>query len=269
MSTDRAHIIEAEHIYAAYQDNLALEDVSFQIQEGEFWGILGPNGSGKTTLLKVMLGLMKPLSGTIRIWGQKPSQLGSKRDRIGYVPQHPTIDLSFPINVRDVVMLGRSRMIGLGKRPAEEDKEAVQEALQRVELLDFADRQIGQLSGGQRQRVMIARALVTYPEILILDEPTAALDVNATESFYEWLHKMHNTMNLTMIIVSHDVGVISKYVDTVACLNKRLVAHGIPNEVMGKETLEEMYGCDAIFFRHGEVPHMVVASGKKPEEKND
>jgi len=269
MPTEQSYIIEAEHIYAAYQDNLALEDVSFNIRKGEFWGILGPNGSGKTTLLKVILGLMKPLSGTVRVWGQTPGQLGSKRDRIGYVPQHATIDLSFPISVYDVVMLGRSRMIGLGKRPGKEDKEAVQEALKRVELSKAANRQIGQLSGGQRQRVMIARSLVTFPEILILDEPTAALDVNATQSFYEWLHKMHHNMNLTMIVVSHDVGVISRHVDTVACLNRRLVAHGIPNEVMGKETLEEMYGCDAIFFRHGEVPHMVVSTGGMPEKKND
>jgi len=259
-------VLAVENLYVAYQDKIVLEDVSFQICRGEFWGILGPNGSGKTTLLRSMVGLIQPLSGRVRVFGLAPNSLGAHRDQIGYVPQHVSIDYNFPIRVEEAVMLGRSRKIGLGKRPKAEDHHAVHRALELVEMDEYANRQIGRLSGGQRQRVLIARALALEPELLLLDEPTAALDVNATQSFYEWLHSMHAQMNLTLVIVSHDVGVVSRYVSTVACLNRRLVAHGLPNEVLGKDTLEEMYGCDAIFFGHGQIPHMVVAG---PSARHD
>ena len=255
-------VIETRHLYVAYHDKLVLEDITFSVNRTEFWGILGPNGSGKSTLLKAILGLIEPLSGQACVFGKQSTQLNNERRRIGYVPQSVEMNLQFPINVWDVVMLGRSRLIGSGRRPKANDKQAVRKALQQVEMIEHADQSIGHLSGGQRQRALIARALATEPEILILDEPTAALDINATESFYEWLHNMQQQMKLTLIIVSHDVGVISQYVDAVACLNKRLVTHGIPNQVLGKDTLEEMYGCQAMFFGHGEVPHLVVPKQK-------
>jgi zinc transport system ATP-binding protein len=255
-------IISAQHLSVAYQDKLVLEDITFDIHRGEFWGILGPNGSGKTTLLRAMLGLMTSISGSITVFGKRPHNLGAERDRIGYVPQYAKIDFNFPIRVRDVVLLGRSRKIGLGKRARLLDKKAVAKALELVEISDLADRQIGRLSGGQRQRVLIARALALEPEILLLDEPTAALDVNAAESFYEWLHSMHEKMKLTLVLVSHDIGVVSRYVSAVACLNRTLVAHGLPSEVLASEALEQMYGCDAMLFGHGAVPHMVVKPGE-------
>ena len=256
-------LVSSDHLSVAYQDKIVLEDITMQIHAGDFWGILGPNGSGKTTLLRAMLGLVEPFSGSIRIFDKTPQQLGSDRDRIGYVPQHAVIDFQFPIHVRDVVLLGRSRKIGLGRRAGKADKQAVARALDLVEISDLANRQIGQLSGGQRQRVLIARALALEPDILFLDEPTAALDVNAAESFYEWLHAMHEKMNLTLVLVSHDVGVISRYVSAVACLNRRLVAHGLPSEVLNGQAIEGMYGCDAMLFGHGDVPHMVVTPGAK------
>jgi len=152
-------MVQADHLYVAFQDKIVLEDISFRIHAGEFWGILGPNGSGKTTLLRSMLGLVHPFSGSVSLFGKAPQQLVQERDRIGYVPQHAVIDFQFPIRVRDVVLLGRSRKIGIGRRPGREDKEAVERALELVEISDLAGRQIGQLSGGQRQRVLIARAL--------------------------------------------------------------------------------------------------------------
>ena len=253
-------IIECSNLSVAYQDKLALENVSLNIHRSEFWGILGPNGSGKTTLLRAILGLLTPLNGYISVFGQPPDRLGALRDKIGYVPQSALIDFNFPLRVRDMVMLGRSRKIGPGRRPKSDDWRAVDRALARVEMADLADRQIGRLSGGQRQRALIARALALEPELLLLDEPTAALDVGATEGFYEWLHHMHEQMRMTLLLVSHDVGVVSQYVSAVACLNRRLVAHGRPQEILGKETLEGMYGCDAMFFQLGDVPHMVVPS---------
>lgn len=265
MADKKSCIVSADHLSVAYQDKLVLENITFDIHAGEFWGILGPNGSGKTTLLRAMLGLNEPFSGSIKIFGKNPLELGPQRDRIGYVPQHAVIDFNFPIKVKDVVLLGRSRKIGVGKRASKQDKEAAERALEFVEITDLAHRQIGRLSGGQRQRVLIARALALEPEILLLDEPTAALDVNAAESFYEWLHTMHESMKLTLVLVSHDIGVVSRYVSAVACLNRTLVAHGLPSEVLAGDGLEQMYGCDAMLFGHGEVPHMVVTPGKGGE----
>ncbi len=257
-------VISTEHLYVAYEDKLILDDITFEIKKGQFWGILGPNGSGKTTLLGALLGLVKPLSGKIKVLGHSPDKLGAKRDLLGYVPQYTQVDLKFPIKVKDVVLLGRARKMGIGKRPGKDDWQAVDKALNLVNLQNLADRQIGRLSGGERQRVLIARALALEPEILFLDEPTASLDVGATESFYEWLYSMYKNLNITLVLVSHDVGVISKYVDSVACLNGRLVAHGLPEQILNNHNLEDMYGCDAVFFHHGKVPHIVVA---EPESK--
>jgi zinc transport system ATP-binding protein len=263
MDPEKTNVVRADHLSVAYQDKLVLENITFDIHAGEFWGILGPNGSGKTTLLRAMLGLNEPFSGSIKIFDKNPVDLGPQRDRIGYVPQHAIIDFNFPIKVKDVVLLGRSRKIGIGKRVSRIDKEAAEKAMEFVEITDLADRQIGRLSGGQRQRVLIARALALEPEILLLDEPTAALDVNAAEGFYEWLHTTHEKMKLTLVLVSHDVGVVSRYVNAVACLNRTLVAHGLPSEVLAGDALEQMYGCDAMLFGHGDVPHMVVTPGER------
>lgn len=269
MSENIDNVVVASQLYVAFQDKFVLEDINFKIKRGEFWGIIGPNGSGKTTLLRTMLGLIEPAMGYVTLFGQKPKDLGAKRDLIGYVPQHASIDFNFPIQVKDVVLLGKSRKIGIGKRAGKGDKEAVDKALQLVDITQLADQQIGKLSGGQRQRVLIARALAMEPEILLLDEPTAALDVGTAESFYEWLHSMQKKMNLTLVLISHDVGVVSRFVTVVACLNKKLVAHGVPHEVLGHENLEKMYGCDAMYFGHGDVPHMVVVNEQKTTKRKN
>lgn len=265
MSHSAEIIIQTTHLCVAYQDKVVLEDITFEIKRGEFWGILGPNGSGKTTLLRTLLGLIPPISGDVSIFGVHPRKLNSLRDKIGYVPQFSTIDFQFPIKVKDVVLLGRSRKIGLGKKTHSQDWEAVYQALDRVNMSEYAEEQIGRLSGGQRQRIFIARSLALKPDVLLLDEPTAALDPNASESFYEWLHSMQKNMGLTLVIVSHDVGVVSRYVDAIACLNTSLIAHGVPSKVLTSTTLEKMYGCDALLFQHGQVPHMVVSHSENGE----
>jgi len=264
---EKGPVIELEHVYVLYGRQTILEDVTFKVNRGEFVGVIGPNGAGKTTLLKVILGLIRPVRGTVRVFGVPPWELDGGRGRIGYVPQLSDIDLRFPVHVGEVVLMGRYGRIGLLRRPGPADREAARRALEMVGMAHLAHRQIGELSSGQRQRVFVARALATEPEILLLDEPTTGFDLAMTESFYELLHQLHRRLSLTVVLVSHDVGVVSQYVDQVACLSRRLVAHGRPQEVLGEGALRCMYGPEAMFFGHGPVPHMVV--GRRPEHDEE
>lgn len=250
--------VEFVHASVAYQDRIALDDVTFSIDPGSFWGIIGPNGSGKTTLVRAVLGLVDPFLGEVRTFGSPPSALKERRSLIGYVPQHADVDFSFPVSVRDAVLMGGFGKAGLFRRPSSELRAAADEALDRVQIADLAKRQIGELSGGQRQRMLIARALVLHPKLLILDEPTAALDHSTSEGLYEWLHGLNTKDDTTILLVSHDIGVVSEWVDSVACLNTSLVAHGRPADVLTTPALESMYGCGAVVFQHGHLPHMVV-----------
>jgi len=251
-------VIEVEELTVAYGKLIVLEEVTLRVGQGEFLAIIGPNGSGKTTLLRTMLGLIRPNRGSVHIYGRDSSELGAVRSKIGYVPQLTSVDFRFPVRVADVVMMGRYGRLGLFRWPRRADREATARALDRVGMGEFADRQIGKLSGGQRQRVFVARALVSEPRVLLLDEPTTGTDVESTETLYELLDTLNREEQITIVLVSHDVGVVAQHVDTVACLNRRLVAHGRPGEVLDRESLACMYGTDAMFFGHGEVPHMVV-----------
>ena len=250
-------IIQLDSVRVIFQELLVLEDVSLSVSPGEFLAIIGPNGAGKTTLLRVILGLVRPASGEVRVFGKVPWELNGERRRIGYVPQILSVDLNFPVCASEVVLMGRYGRIGLLRRPSADDRAAVRQAMERVGIADLAHRPIARLSGGQRQRVFLARALANEPDLLLLDEPTTGVDVAATESLYELLRGLHED-GITILVVSHDVGVVASYVDGVACVNRRLVAHGRPDEVLGSEELAQMYGCDAMFFHHGQAPHMVV-----------
>jgi zinc transport system ATP-binding protein len=251
------NIIELENVTAGYKDVVVLQDVSLNIHRGSFLAIVGPNGAGKTTLIKVVLGLLRPLSGRVKVFGKEPLELGEERKRIGYVPQIFSVDLNFPISVTDVVSMGRYGKVGLFKRLGGYDIEAVKNSMEKVGILELKNNPISRLSGGQRQRVFLARALAIEPDILFLDEPTTGVDVTATESLYELLHALKDE-GITIIVVSHDIGVVASYVDSVACLNKRLIVHGRPSEVMGAEELKEMYGCDAMLLFHRHTPHISV-----------
>jgi ABC-type Mn2+/Zn2+ transport system ATPase subunit len=251
-------IAELLHVTVHYQELVALEDVTLRILPGEFLAVIGPNGSGKTTLIKVILGLVEPTEGTVRLFGKPPGKLERQAwGKLGYVPQLARIDPHFPISVFDVVLMGRYGQVGLIRRPSAVDKEAARRALARVGLGDLARRQIGRLSGGQRQRVLIARALATEPELLILDEPTTGVDVGTTEGLFDLLDVFHRE-GMTVVVVSHDVGVVAQHVDQVACVNRCLVAHGRPNEVLSPDVLECMYGRQAALLDHGDLPHIVV-----------
>ena len=250
-------IIELNHVAVSFQDLLALDDVSLAVPAGSFLALIGPNGAGKTTLLQVILGLVRPTAGSVKVFGRSPADLEGERCRIGYVPQVMSVDLDFPVSVGEVVMMGRYGRMGLFHRPAASDRAAALEAMQRVGIADLADRPIRRLSGGQRQRAFLARALANRPDLLLLDEPTTGVDVASSEGLYELLRVLH-AGGITMLVVSHDVGVVASYVEGVVCINRRLVAHGRPAEVLGSEELAGMYGCDAMFFHHGRVPHLVV-----------
>lgn len=251
------YIVELEHVTVCYQDLVALEDVSLQVAPGEFVALIGPNGSGKTTLVKTILGLVTPSAGTVRLFGKTPQQLNHGWQRVGYVPQIAHIDSRFPIRVFDVVLMGRYGKVGLIRRPGPGDREATWRALERVGIADLARRPIGRLSGGQRQRALVARALATEPELLLLDEPTTGVDVGTTEGLFDVLVALHQ-QGVTVLVVSHDVGVVAQHVDQVVCVNRRLIAHGRPEEVLNGDVLECMYGPQAALLDHGALPHLVV-----------
>jgi ABC-type Mn2+/Zn2+ transport system ATPase subunit len=258
------YVIELDHATVRYQDLVALEEVTFRVAAGEFVALIGPNGSGKTTLVKTILGLVKLASGAARLFDKLPEQLDGEWKRVGYVPQLAQIDARFPIRVLDVVLMGRYGRLGLIRRPGRRDREAARRTLEQVGIADLARRPIGRLSGGQRQRVLVARALANEPELLLLDEPTTGVDVGTSEGLFDLLDVLHH-QGMTILVVSHDVGVVAQRVDQVACINRRLVAHGRPEEVLSGEVLGCMYGPQAALVGHGQVPHIVVQQHGRPK----
>ena len=255
-------IIQIADLDFAYNGQRVLEEVNLEVLEGDFLAMIGPNGGGKTTLLKLMLGLLKPAHGRIRIMG-KPATSASHY--IGYVPQDVHINRRFPITALDVVLMGK---LAPGKRwskKAEQDRRDALAALERIDMAGLADRRIGELSGGQRQRVFIARALVTHPRLLLLDEPTASIDSRGQTDFYRLLKRLNK--DVTIIVVSHDLLVISTYVKSVACVNHRLHYHqqaeitGDMLETMYPCTVEEV--CPVELVTHGHLPHRVLQHHKE------
>ncbi|MCK4614918.1 MAG: ABC transporter ATP-binding protein, partial [Thermoplasmata archaeon] len=228
-----------------------LKDITLSVEENEFLGIIGPNGGGKTTLLKVILGILKPRKGTVRVFGLPPTQA---HHLIGYVPQYLSFDRQFPISVWDVVLMGRLGKLGFKPFYTTRDKEAAMEALNQVEMGEFGDKQLSQLSGGQQQRVLIARALCTNPKIILLDEPMASVDKKMETSIYEFLRELNKA--ITIILVTHDIGVLSTYVKKIGCLNKYLIYH--ESKELTKEMLEAAYECPVDLIAHG-VPHRVLS----------
>ncbi len=234
-----------------YGNILALQDIDLQIASGDFMGIIGPNGSGKTSLLKSILGLVKPANGTISVLGMPPREACSQ---IGYVPQMTNIDRDFPITVKEAVMMGRLvGKPGLFHRYHQNDRQVVEQYLERLEIAELVDRQIGQLSGGQLKRVLIARSLVVEPRILLLDEPTAGVDAHSSSQIYELLKDLNQS--ITIIIVTHDTMAVSSYLKSIACINQTLYYHGDPN--LSSELIMRVYGCPVELIAHG-VPHRVL-----------
>ena len=228
-------VIDIQHLSFAYNGQLVLDDVDLRIEEKEFIAMIGPNGGGKTTLLKLVLGLLKPAQGSVKVFGLAAEKASH---HIGYVPQDVDINRRFPITVQDVVLMGKlhqKKRFGSGKSHRDE----AMAALRQMDMADYANRKIGDLSGGQRQRVFIARALITQPKILMLDEPTASIDTKGQADFFNMLKELNK--DLTIMVVSHDLLAISPYVTSAACVNRRLHFHQkIDNS---GELLEAMQAC--------------------------
>ncbi|MEA1959476.1 MAG: ABC transporter ATP-binding protein [Chloroflexota bacterium] len=242
-------VVKLEDVWLRYDGTPVLEGVNLSLYRDDFLGIIGPNGGGKTTLFRVMLGLVKPGRGSVTILGETPE--GGRR-HVGYLPQHSLFDPDFPASVMEVVLMGRLGNAGLFRRYGRDDKGAAVRVLETVGMTDYRDRQIGKLSGGQQQRAFLARALVSEPQILLLDEPMANVDTPMQAGFYELLESLKHKM--TIIMVSHDVSVVSACVDKIACLNRRLYYHGTGE--LTKHDIEEAYQCPVELIAHG-VPHRV------------
>ncbi len=246
---NKKEVISIHNLWASYGEETVLQDINLSVKEQDFIGLIGPNGGGKTTLFKVLLGLLHPSKGVVRILGQ-PVEKG--RRHIGYVPQLATFDRDFPINVREVVQMGRLGERRLLHPYTREDDEIVEQALRDVEITMLRDQPIGGLSGGQLQRVYIARALATQPKILLLDEPLANVDPQVSGDIYDLLDELNE--HITILMVSHDMGAISSHVKTIGCLNRRLFYHG--EKQITTDMIEAAYQCPIDLIAHG-IAHRV------------
>lgn len=214
----RETIVQLKDVTFGYGSRPVVEDIQLDIYRDDFLAIVGPNGGGKTTLLRLMLGLLQPRSGTIRIFGEPPK---AARARIGYVPQRPRFEADFPATVEEIVLTGRLGHRGIGRRYNDDDRQAARQAIEELDLGHLANRSINALSGGERQRTLVARALSSQPDMLLMDEPTSSVDSRVEKNFYELLRDLHR--RIPIVLVSHDLGFVSAYVTRVACVNRRLV----------------------------------------------
>jgi zinc transport system ATP-binding protein len=222
--------IKIEGLTAGYDGRAVFSNVDLELKDRDFLAIIGPNGGGKTTLFRAILGLISPMKGTVKVFGEEPA--GSPSG-IGYVPQNENLDSEYPISAREVVLMGMRCKKGLRPFYSKEEKEAAERAMEYAEVSDFADSRISKLSGGQRQRVYLARALAPEPKILMLDEPTASLDPSMKDCTYDILRKL-NKDGVAIMLITHDMSSISHDVKRIACMNHRLIVNDAP------EITEEM-----------------------------
>lgn len=246
MTDHKRALISLENISAGYDGKPVLKDVNMEVLPGDFIGVIGPNGGGKTTLIKVILGLLKPMTG-------KVDYHLDNNEAIGYLPQFNQIDHKFPITVLDVILSGKSGKKKLLFGHQKSDKKEAVRLLENMGVEHLIDESIGELSGGQMQRVFLARALISNPQVLILDEPNTYVDNKFEGELYEMLREYNKRMSI--IMVSHDVGTISAYVKTIACVNESLHYHR--SNVITEKQLAS-YNCPIQLVTHGEVPHTVL-----------
>ena len=235
-----ATLVDLRDASFGYGRTVVLQKVQFGLDAGEFVGLVGPNGAGKTTLLRGLLGLIRPQSGERRI---NPPEAGA--DVVfGYVPQEKAVDPFFPLSVLDVVLMGRYRLLGPGRRPAAEDKKAALACLEHVQLPQFAGASFQELSGGQKQRVLLARALATEPHVLILDEPTSAMDLAAEKGLMAVIQERHEAQGLTVVLAAHDLNLVGRFASQIGIVAGGRVLSGPPRELLEARRLREVYGVD-------------------------
>jgi len=233
-------LILVESVSFNLQGLQVLENVSFSIAPGDFLALIGPNGSGKTTLIRIILGLIKASKGQVFLLGERSEQF-TQWQRIGYVPQKAThLDPYFPASVREIVAMGLISSKRFPRFLNWKDESSIDGALELVGLKEFKSRRIGELSGGQQQRVFIARAIVNGPDVLFLDEPTAGVDADTQARFYDLLADLNRRQGLTIVLITHDIGILTKHVNKVACLNQRLFFHGTHEEFCSSQLVQEL-----------------------------
>ncbi len=243
-------VAELAHVCVDFDGERVLDRVDLQIHRGDFLGVIGPNGAGKTTLLRVLVGLVRPSCGHVRLFGQDVRQF-REWHRVGYVPQKAVaFEARFPATVLEVVLSGRAGRVGAGRPFRPEDRAAAEAALRTVGLWEVRDRLVGRLSVGQQQRVFVARALASEPELLLLDEPTVGVDPEGEERFYGLLRRLNREQGTTLVLVSHDVAAVAREVSQLACLNRTLFFHGPPEEALRAGTLEQLYGTRSLLVTH-------------------
>jgi ABC-type Mn2+/Zn2+ transport system ATPase subunit len=236
MTMNTGACIEFKDASLGYGSRTIIGGVSFSVSGGDFLGIVGPNGSGKTTILRALLGILSPQKGAV-ITHDPPG----RRLRLGYVPQRDQIDQIMPFTVSDVVMMGRYALLGLLRRPGGGDRDAVKRSLQHVDIESLADRSYRDLSGGQKQRVLIARALVSEPDILVLDEPTNGMDITSRTSILELVKGLHQRDGLTVIMVTHLLSDVANYVTRIAIVEQGQFQVGTTNEILSEKNLTQLY----------------------------
>ncbi len=245
-------LISVEDLSFSYGARIVLSHITFNIFNGDFLAIIGPNGSGKTTLIKIILGLLKPDQGVVRIMSRSIEEF-TDWGKIGYVPQKATsFDPMFPVSVKEVVTMGMIPITKSEKGSKQEQERVINNALKQVGLEDLSDWRIGKLSAGQQQRVFIARAIVNQPHILFLDEPTTGVDAETQENFYRLLGILNKEKGITIVLITHEIGIIDKHVNQVACLNQSLDYHGSHSEFCQSDVFKKMLlsGHHVISHRH-------------------
>jgi zinc transport system ATP-binding protein len=247
---DAVPALEMKDVSFSFGEETVLRDVSLTVNSGDFAGIIGPNGGGKTTLLRLALGVLAPARGTVRLLGGVPEKT---RIRAGYIPQETSSNKWFPISVIDVTLMGLLSRRPMFRPYTPQDREKAAAILDELKLSHLSDRSIGELSGGQRQKVLLARALVSEPQILFLDEPTASIDAMGQDEIYEHLLKK-NRAGTTVVLVTHNVGAVSAYIRSVACVNKQLYYHA--DGVLDEKSIAATFGCPVDIIAHG-LPHRV------------
>jgi zinc transport system ATP-binding protein len=250
LQTEQAHppLVNIDDVWVCYGEKWVLKSIYLKCFAGEILGIVGPNGGGKTTLLKVILGTVTPDRGSVTLFGQPPNK--RSRLNIGYLPQISHADRSFPVTVLDVVLMGIYNKIGLLHRVDRKNRTEAMALLEQVNMAEHAHTNFGSLSGGQQQRVNIARALASQPKLLVLDEPSTGVDSVAQEDFYELLVTLRDEHETSVILVSHDIGVITSHADQIACLNTQIHYHGKPDVHLTPEVQQKIFGKDLHIMIH-------------------